>query len=137
MTENNFEFVKNAFIALLAVVLSSCVPSKEERIEFREYYDYRVSELVEYDNMFSDTGCVEIHLNDWMNFLENCSYLEALTGCELHYNRSEPPCYENKGALSADTAALMKWYAENGEQWTMKRADKYVYKKRKGHTVYF
>lgn len=129
--------MKKTFIVLLAVALTSCAPKKEERIEFREYFDYRVSELVDYDNMFNDTGCVEIHLNDWMNFLENCSYLETLTGCELHYTDCEPPYYENKGLLSVDTAALMKWYADNGKRWTMKRADKYVYKKRRGHTVYF
>ena len=122
-------------LLLLAVVLKSCSISDADKTEFRDYFYYRISVIVEYDEMI-DSG-EEIHINDWFYFLENCSYLETLTGNKFHYLDAEPPYYECAEQLSADTTNLSKWYDSNKDKWSMKKADMYVYKKRRGHTVYF
>lgn len=130
--------MRNVFsmpLLLLATVLNSCSISDADKTEFKEYFRHRVSAIVEYDEMVESGG--EIHINDWCYFLENCSYLETLTGCKLNYIDTEPPYYESVEMLSLDTTNLSKWYDLNKDKWSMKKADMYVYKKRRGHTVYF
>lgn len=127
--------MKKKVILVLAIVFSSCHISEKDKMEFKEYYFYRVSSIVEYNDLVENGG--EIHLNDWMVFLENCCYLETLTGCNLNFIDSEPPYYENTNQLITDTANLSNWYNQHGEKWTIQKADKYVYKKRRGHTVFF
>ena len=119
----------------MAIAFSSCRPSESDRMEFRDYYFFRVSEIVDYNQQVESGG--EIHINDWMVFLENCSYLETLTGYKLGYIDGEPPFYEKQSQLTLDTIKLSNWYRQNGGEWTMQKADKYVYKKRRGHTVFF
>ena len=122
-------------LLLLAVVLNSCGISDANKDEFKDYFYYRVSAIAEYDEMIESGD--EIHMNDWFYFLENCSYLETLTGYKLSYIDAEPPYYESVSQMSIDTANLSKWYVLNKDKWSMKKADMYVYKKRRGHTVYF
>ena len=122
-------------LLLLAVVFNSCGISDADKDEFKDYFYFRVSAIAEYDEMIESGG--EIHPNDWFYFLENCGYLETLTGYKLNYVAAEPPFYESVSQMSMDTANLSKWYVSNKDKWSMKKADMYVYKKRGGHTVYF
>ncbi len=127
--------MKKIIVILLSIAFTSCHVSKKDKLEFKDYFFYRVSVIVNYNNLVENGE--DIHLNDWMVFLENCSYLETLTGCNLNFIDSEPPYYECPSQLSKDTANLSNWYNHNGDKWTMQKADKYVYKKRKGHSVFF
>lgn len=122
-------------LLLLATVFTACRISDADKDEFKDYFYYRVSAIAEYDEMIETGG--EIHPNDWFYFLENCSYLETLTGYKLNYIVAEPPFYKSVSQMSIDTANLSKWYVSNKDKWSMKKADMYVYKKRRGHTVYF
>ena len=128
-------YKKKIAILFLSFVFFSCNISREEKEEFRDYFYYRVSTIGEYNNLFNSGN--EIHLNDWMFFLENCSWLETLTGCKLGFIDVEPPYYENNDQMTIDTTNLSHWYNRNKNNWSMRKADEYVYRKRNGHTVYF
>lgn len=120
---------------MVVLLLLACDSSKMVDREFKDYYYFRISELIDYDNLCASGD--EIHIQDWARFLETCSYLEMLTGCELHYTHSEPPGYANIQLLEDDTATLGSWFRTQGHKWTKSKADRYVYRKRKGHDVYF
>lgn len=128
-------YKKKFAILFLSFIFFSCNLSREEKDEFRDYFYYRVSEIVEYNDLVKSGN--EIHLNDWMFFLENCSWLETLTGCKLGFIAMEPPYYESDNQMAIDTTNLLQWYNRNKNNWSMRKADEYVYRKRKGHTVYF
>ena len=127
--------MKKLLILIATVLFSSCCVSEKEKNEFRDYFFFRISIIVDYNELVESGN--EIHLNDWMVFLENCSYLETLSGYKFNFNDSDPPYYESIDQLVADTTNLSKWYNQNEGKWTMQKADKYVYKKRKGHTIFF
>lgn len=127
--------MKKCIVLLCLFLFISCSVSKEEMLEFKDYYYFRMHAIVEYEKMVEKGE--DIHLNDWMVFLENCSYLENLTGYHFSYIKTEPPYYEDTNQLKQDTAYLTKWFEKNKGRWSMRKADKYVYKKRKGHTVFF
>lgn len=120
---------------MVVLLLLACDSSKMVDREFKDYYYFRISELIDYDNLCASGD--EIHIQDWARFLETCSYLDMLTGCELHYTHSEPPGYANIQLLEDDTATLGSWFRTQGHKWTKSKADRYVYRKRKGHDVYF
>ncbi len=126
---------KKIAILFLSFIFFSCNLSREEKDEFRDYFYYRVSIIADYNDLVKSGN--EIHLNDWMFFLENCSWLETLTGCKLSFIAMEPPYYENDNQMAVDTTNLLQWYNRNKNNWSMRKADEYVYRKRKGHTVYF
>lgn len=127
--------IKRIAILLLSFICLACNISREEKDEFKDYFYYRVSTIVEYNDLVKSGN--EIHLNDWMFFLENCSWLETLTGCKLGFIRAEPPYYENDNQMAIDTTNLLRWYNCNKDDWSMRKADEYVYRERRGHTVYF
>lgn len=127
--------IKKVAILFLSFFIVSCNISQEEKDEFRDYFFYRVSTIVDYNDLVNSGD--DIHLNDWMFFLENCSWLETLTGCTLSYIETEPPYYENDVQMSKDTTNLFQWYNCNRNNWSIRKADEYVYRKRKGHTVYY
>lgn len=132
----------NKITAALSVMVLGCLyacnNSDIDDIEsFKDYYYYRMSVLSDYELKWNDDDQHDICTQEWMYFLENCSYLESLTGCSLNYTDSEPPFYKSHGLFMKDTSILNKWFKENGEHWTIRKADAYVYKKRKGHTVYY
>lgn len=127
--------LKKIILYAVFAVCTSCSISNTDRNEFSDYYHFRISEIVDYNILTQSTS--DIHMQDWLRFLENCDYLESLTGCKFHYIQSEPPIYNDTALFKQDTALLARWLSENGKYWSKQKADKYVYEKRKGHDVYF
>ena len=109
----------------------------DDKALFADYFSYRLSVIADYESQWNDDNQHDICTQEWMYFLENCDYLESLTGCHFHYLDSEPPFYENHELFMKDSTYLNDWLNDNGGHWTIRKADAYVYKKRKGHTVYY
>ena len=130
---------KNLFLAFIAMsCLMSCDKLDiDDEETFKKYYMYRISVLSDYELALNNEGPHAICCQEWMYFLENCSYLESLTGCCFHFINSEPPHYLNHSLFVEDSLYLQEWLAENGKKWTMRKSDAYVYKKRRGHSVYY
>ena len=55
--------MKKIIVILLSIAFTSCHVSKKDKLEFKDYFFYRVSVIVNYNNLVENGG--DIHLNDW------------------------------------------------------------------------
>lgn len=132
------QLVKHFIIIIVLVFLDSCnCDNNNETVSFVDYYNYKVSIITDYESMWENNDTCVVCEHEWMYFLENCSYLEALTGCHFHFIDAEPPYYKTHDLYVKDSLFLSDWLNENQNKWTKYKADKYVYKNRHGHSVYF